>query len=261
MKLPLTPFMLTAIVFNANAEEFPALDKAMPMYRYIDHQTPLFDFDNDGCYPAGGISRKGKRNSGLKTSGALNGSCHDSGFLKISNTLHRYSCVGYNGAEYCGHFYALYFEKDQVSPWVDWIGHRHDWEHVAVWTKNGRVTHGSYSAHGDLNTKPLNELSRDGERIKFVYHKEGPLTHAFRFAFHNERAENHYGRWVTPPITSWFTLTGDGISNQEMRRRLNTFDYGSAHIPLKDGNFLKNLNDARPSGYPKFPQWSIEFSK
>lgn len=254
---PIASVMMTAVV---SAEEFPRLDEALPLYVNIQGQEPLFDFDTDGCYPASGISRNGKMNSGLKNSGALNGSCRDAGFLDISNTLHRYACIDSHGARYCGHFYALYFEKDQVSSGWDLFGHRHDWEHVAIWTKNGVITHASYSAHGQLNTKSATELSKEGSHIKFVYHKDGPSTHAFRFAKQGEVAENHYVRWVIPTITSWYQLSGDGISNQDMRTRLNTFDYGSAHVPLKDNNFQNNINSSKPIGFPDFTKESIDLS-
>jgi len=252
---------LAVVASSVNAAEFPRLDEALPANLTILGQEPVFDFDTDGCYPAAGISRSGEQNPGLKNSGALNGNCRDAGFLEISNTLHRYACIDSQGETYCGHFYSLYFEKDQVMAGWDWFGHRHDWEHVAVWTKNGAITHGSYSAHGDLTTKPVNELPMQGDHIKFVYHKDAGLTHAMRFAKPNETAENHYNYWVTPAITSWYQLSGDGLDNQAMRNKLNSFDYGSATIPLKDSNFATNLNRSRPSGYPEFTQASIESSK
>ncbi|MCC2525567.1 NPP1 family protein [Vibrio coralliilyticus] len=247
------------VVFGVKAAEFPRLDEALPLDIIILGQEPVFDFDTDGCYPASGINRGGGKNPGRSISGSLGGGCRDENFLNTSNTLHRYACMESQGESYCGHFYSLYFEKDQIS----WFfgGHRHDWEHVAVWTINGAITHGSYSAHGNLKTRALSQLPMQGDHIKFVYHKDGVLTHAFRFANSTELAENSYNYWVTPTITSWYQLTGEGISNQSMRNRLNSFDYGSATIPIKDSNFLLNLNDARPPGYPAFTQASIEASR
>ncbi|WGV98275.1 NPP1 family protein [Vibrio sp. YMD68] len=252
---------IISVAFDVNAEGFSRLAEALPSDITILGQEPVFDFDEDGCYPAAGVSRSGEQNSGLDNSGPLDKNCRDVGFLDTSNTLHRYACIESQGDSYCGHFYSLYFEKDQALRWLDGIGHRHDWEYVAVWTKNGAITHGSYSAHGNLTTKPLGQLPMQGDHIKFVYHKEGLLTHAFRFAKSTELAENYYRYWVTPTITSWYQLTGEGISNQSMRKRLNSFNYGSATIPLKDSNFRVNLNKARPSGYPAFTQASIEASR
>ncbi|MCW8331038.1 NPP1 family protein [Photobacterium sp. SDRW27] len=249
-----------AITPIAQASDFQKLDLAIPNNNIINNTEPVFDFDTDGCLPSAGISREGEQNSGLKNSGPITGDCRDDYFLDTSNTLHRYACTSSGGDEYCGHFYSLYFKKDQTMAGWDWFGHWHDWEYAAIWTKNGAVTHGSYSAHGDLNTKPASEIPFEGSHVKFVYHKEGGLTHALRFAKNNEIAENPYGRFVTPTITSWYELTGDFLSNLEMRNKLNSFDYGSATIPLKDSNFRTNLNKFKPSGYPTFTQESIEAS-
>lgn len=242
------------------AADYPRLDEALPSNGIINGLEPVFDFDTDGCLPSAGISRHGEQNPGLNNSGPITGECRDERFLDTSNTLHRYACMESLGDTYCGHFYSLYFEKDQTMEGWDWFGHRHDWEHVAIWTLNGEITHGSYSAHGDLNTKPRSELPMEGDQVKFVYHKDGGLTHAMRFAKPDEVAENSYGQFVTPAVISWYDLVGDGINNETMRNKLNSFDYGKATIPLKDSNFRTNLNTYKPSGYPEFTQESIETS-
>ena len=243
---------------SAIAQNFPALDEALPSNVDAQSIAPVFDFDGDGCLPSAGISRSGEQNDGLKTSGSLGGGCRHSQFLSYSNTLHRHACLESNGDTYCGHFYSLYFLKDQVIPYIG-FGHRHDWEFAAVFTKNGVVTHGTYSAHGDAFTKQASELPFEGGQLKIVYHKDGAGTHAMRFAkLPNEVAENPYGSFVTPPIVSWYRVTGGGLSNADMRLRLNNYNYGSATIPLKDSNFLSNLNEAKPSSYPAFTQASID---
>ncbi|WP_144395270.1 NPP1 family protein [Pleionea sediminis] len=236
---------------SAKAADFLSLDQAPA--EGVSDLAPVFDFDGDGCYPAAGISRLGEKNPGLNTSGSLGGGCRTSNFLEYSNTLHRRKCISdSNGVRYCGNFFAMYFEKDQVIPGYDPFGHRHDWEQVAVWTRNGIITHGSVSAHGDMETRAIGNLPRQGNHIKVVYHKDGVTTHAFRFAKSNESAENSYGHFVTPPIISWMFMKGDGVSNAELRNKLNTYNYGSATIPLKDSNFLTNLNRFKPSSYPHF---------
>jgi hypothetical protein len=168
-----------------------------------------------------------------------------------SNTVHRYACTESDGDTYCGHFYALYFEKDQILSGIE-SGHRHDWEYAAVWTMNGEVTHGSYSAHGDLTTASASDLYFEDGHLKIVYHKESVTTHAFRFAKYEEEAENPYGVFVTPPIISWYNFTGDGWNNLVMRTLLNNYDYGSANLPMSDGRFISNLNEFKPSEYPEF---------
>lgn len=251
--------LAAGLVASAQADFFGKLDQALPSKVNISANYPVFDFDTDGCLPSAGISREGKQNGGLKPTGTITGGCRASAFLESSNTLHRYACIVSGGDTYCGHFYALYFLKDQISALGG--GHRHDWEYAAIWTKNGVVTHGGYSAHGDLNNEDVSSLPMQDGHMKIVYHKDGALTHAMRFAKSGEVAENAYGTFVTPPIISWYEFKGDGVSNTQMRANLNSFDYGSAIIPMRDDNFLTNLNTYKPAGYPTFTQASVEASQ
>ena len=251
----LLTFMLINIV---QAADFAKLDEAIP-WAFVAELAPVFDFDGDGCLPSAGISRSGQRNPGLKPGGNITGECRSPNFLDTSNTLHRYACTSESGSTYCGHFYALYFEKDQVTHFLP-IGHRHDWEYAAIWTKNGAITHGSYSAHGELRTTTVSNLPFENGHMKVVYHKDerGGGTHALRFAKIDEKAENPYGRFVTPTLISWDVLYGDGLDNRTMRDKLNSFDYGDAIIPCKDSNFLDKLNRFKPPGYPTFSSiWQI----
>jgi hypothetical protein len=251
--------VLVACSGLAQADLFFSLDAAWPSTINISAHHPVFDFDGDGCLPSAGISRGGAQNGGLKPSGSITGGCRVTHFLDSSNTLHRHACIAAGGSTYCGHFYALYMLKDQATALGG--GHRHDWEYAAVWTVDGAVTHGGYSAHGKLINQPVANLPMQAGHLKIVYHKDGVLTHAMRFAKPDEVAENPYGQFVTPPIVSWYELVGDGISNEAMRAKLNTFNYGSATIPLRDSNFLSNLNTYKPAGYPAFTQASVDASR
>ncbi|HEY1137846.1 MAG TPA: NPP1 family protein [Xanthomonadaceae bacterium] len=250
---------LACCASTATASDFPRLDQALPSGANIDAIHPVFDFDGDGCLPSAGISRYGEQNGGLATSGSITGGCRRSDFMAYSNTLHRYACIDSGGSRYCGHFFALYMLKDQVTALGG--GHRHDWEHAAVWTRNGVVTHAGYSAHGKLYNAAASSLPMQNGHVKIVYHKDGVGTHALRFASANEVAENPYGQFVLPVLTSWHTLRGASLDNAAMRSRLNSYNYGSATIPMKDSNFLGNLNTYRPSGYPAFTQASIDASR
>ncbi len=233
------------------AHDFEALDWAAPREGSVESIAPIFDFDGDGCLPSAGISRSGQQNGGLKPSGSLGGGCRPSDFLRTSNTMHRSACVTEQGVVFCGHFFALYFLKDQILKGVQ-SGHRHDWEHAAIWTRNGIVTHGSASAHGKLLTLSAAEIPFENGHMKIVYHKDGIGTHALRFASRDEQAENPYGRFVLPNLASWYEMTGDTIDNAGLRDRLSSFDYGSANFPLKDSSFFSGLNNFRPSDYPAF---------
>ncbi len=255
-----TLFFLTLFSSSVFAHQFPSLDEALPNFTDITSIAPVFDFDGDGCFPAAGISRDGAENGGLKPSGSLGGSCRPNNFLEYSNTLHRHACKQYAGANYCGHFYALYFEKDQIFSGIE-SGHRHDWEFAGVWTVDGTVTHASYSYHRDIVTVDESAVPKNPQgQLKFVYHKEGLLTHAIRLAKNNEIAENPYGVFVTPTIASWYELYGDHLDNSDMRALLNLYDYGSANLPIGDAYFLNKLNQSKPSGFPVFSQTDIEAS-
>jgi hypothetical protein len=245
-------FMLIDIV---QAADFEKLDEAI-LWDFIAKLAPVFDFDGNGCLPSAGISRSGQQNGGLRVGFGtpITGDCRSPNFLDTSNTLHRYTCASESGSIYCGHFYALYFEKDQANGFG--FGHRHDWEYAAIWTKNGEITHGSASAHGKLITRARSDLPFDENgHMKVVYHKDEGFdaggTHALRFANIDERAENPYG-FVTPTLISWDVLYGDGLDNRAMTVRLNNFNYGDAVIPCKDSNFLGELNEWKPTDYPTF---------
>ncbi|MCF6777046.1 NPP1 family protein [Thiotrichales bacterium 19X7-9] len=241
------------------SDDFMKLDEALPndMYDQIQSIAPVFDFDTDGCLPSAGISKEGKQNSGIYPSvgDSLGKDCRMNNFLDTSNTLHRYVCISNHSDQYCAHFFALYFKKDQIINDIGG-GHRHDWEYAAVWTKNDQVTHGSYSAHGELITREISQIPTINNHIMIVYHKEGALTHAMRFAKTNETnetAENPYGRFITPTIVSWYQIHGDDQhDNKTMRHLLNTFNYDHAVIPMRDDNFLANVNQFKPESYPIF---------
>ena len=73
-----------------------------------------------------------------------------------------------------------------------------------------------------------------------------------RFAATDEKAENPYGRFVTPSLASWYSLVGVGVNNVTMRSKLNGFEYKDAILPIKDSNFFRNLNKYKPGDYPIF---------
>lgn len=245
--------------FSAHADNFTALAQAYPVSVDISSLYPVFDFDTDGCLPSAGISPTGAQNGGLSPSGSITGGCRSNTFLVTSNTLHRYACMTSGSNTYCGHFFSLYFLKDQTTSLGG--GHRHDWEYAAVWTTNGVITHGGYSAHGDLSNSAAADIPFENGHLKIVYHKDGSSTHAMRFAKSDETAENPYGVFVTPTIISWYSMTGDNVNNATLRSNLNSYDYGSAVVPMKDSTFLDNLNTYKPSGYPTFTESSVDNSQ
>ncbi|KAF3352666.1 hypothetical protein VdG1_08832 [Verticillium dahliae VDG1] len=126
---------------------------------------PALDYDTDSCYNTVAISPSGQLNAGQdenKPAGEILGWCRKEVHLQQTNIYVRSRCN--NG--WCVHMYDYYFEAD-----FGWGAHRHDWEHIAVWVQHGQ--------------------------LKFVvYHKDGALTHAFRWANDgDEPPENHWKSW------------------------------------------------------------------
>lgn len=200
---------------------------------------PAFDYDEDGCYPTPAVGPDGTVAEGLKTTGAVNGNCHDESDLDNTNSYARSKCDG----DWCAHMYALYFEKDQGHDGPSAIGHRHDLEHVVVWVdqRTGTAEHVSASAHGEYATRPRGDLAWQDDHPKIVYHKDGGGTHAFRFAGADEQPENHQGSWQYPALVEW-----EDFPN-ETREALVGADFGSATLALADDEFASDLVEAKPA--------------
>ncbi|MEU6841569.1 NPP1 family protein [Streptomyces sp. NPDC046716] len=202
---------------------------------------PAFDYDTDGCYPTPAIGADGTLNGGLNPSGALNGQCRDAEDLANTNGYARAKCN--NG--WCAVMYGLYFEKDQAVPGSGLGGHRHDWEHVVVWVKDGTAQYVATSAHGDFVVHTRDQIRWDGTHPKIVYHKDGIGTHCFRAAtVGDEPPENHRGTWQYPTLVGW-----NGYP-PGLRDALSAHDFGSATFGLKDASFASHLAAALPDGVP-----------
>ncbi|WP_232838154.1 NPP1 family protein [Streptomyces geranii] len=214
---------------------------------------PLFDYDSNSCFPVAAIDRNGTLNGGLDDSGPVTGQCRTN-HLGKANTYSRVKCN--NG--WCAILYTLYFEKDMSCAGCTPTSHRHDWESVVVWVKQGEdfPRHVSVSAHGQYTTKGYGEVERDGKRVKAVYHKEGGSTHSMRFAKSGERPEAWGdGGWDHPGLVSWnsFPAGNNGVNLQD---RLNNSSWGDANIPLKDSRYPVELERALPYGVPFNPRGS-----
>ncbi|MYR95894.1 MULTISPECIES: NPP1 family protein [unclassified Streptomyces] len=218
---------------------------------YEQSFSPAFDYDGDGCYATPAIGPDGTLAPGLKTTGAINGSCRDKWDLDNSQTYARSKCN--NG--WCAIVYASYFEKDQAVHGSGLGGHRHDFEHVVSWVNQAanQVDYVSTTQHSTVKTYPRSQVRFDGSHPKVVYHKDGPSTHFFRLANNNdEPPENHYGNWRYPPIVDW-----NGFPTTALRDKLMNADFGSATIKVtdKDDRFRNLLNNSKPGGIP-FDPWA-----
>ncbi|MFF6784957.1 NPP1 family protein [Streptomyces sp. NPDC012510] len=205
---------------------------------------PRFDYDSDSCFPAAAVDASGRLNGGLNPSGSLTGMCR-SNHLGKANTYAQSKCQ--HG--WCAYVYALYFEKDQCDPTsITECGHRHDWESVVVFQKQGeeRPRYLAASRHGGYSTHPINEVPMDGNHVKIVYHKDGPSTHAFRFAKWGERPVAWgTGKWDTPALVTMENMA------KTPRDALWNSKWGLANFPLTN-NLVSNINKARPAAVPAF---------
>lgn len=131
---------------------------------------------------------------------------------------------------------------------------------MILWTVDGKWVYASceMKTYGD-NEIPLN---KDG-RPKFVYHQPyWSGYHFLRKAKEDEAAENEAGSFVTPPIVSWFTMKGDGVSNKRLRDTLTKAEYPvQSPFPFNDTVFLDDLNSLKPRVFPNFTQASLDNSQ
>lgn len=213
-------------------------DPASPADRALQ---PLTDYDQDGCYPARAMTASGVMNPGLPLTGGLATGCRSATDLTRVDSYARTVC----GGGWCARMYAYYFEKDQIIPYVGG-GHRHDIEHVIIWSEDtveARPRYVSVSQHGDYDTRAVRHVRMAGTQAKVVYHKDFILTHAFRFATAaDEPPENHAGVWQAPPLVNVDRL------DPLLRSRLFTHDFGRAKFDFTDERFLPVLRANRPPG-------------
>ena len=223
-----------------------------------------FDYLRDGCLPSAGVSIDGTPNPGIKLGGTTDGHCAWKNQLAYSNTYYRGKCVVWSPAgeprnkTYCAHMYAQYFVKDQTgNGCITGIGcgHTNDWEFGMVWTTDDVLTHASISVHGDVETKKIDNVVRDGNSVRMVCRKKAS-THTMTFAEPGEKPVNPSCSWFTPPIVTWDRMHGDGqADNSYLKGVLNTHNYGKAIVPFNDKTFVKNIRKGLPKSYPPADRW------
>ena len=105
---------------------------------------PVFAFTDGTCLPASTFNSEGELGGGLKASGKMDGEClgYDAANIYVQTAQ-----VG----EQKVYLYALYYPKDGSMP-NSVGGHRHDWEHVLIWTKDGVASDVTFSQHSGWYT-------------------------------------------------------------------------------------------------------------
>ncbi|KFA67843.1 hypothetical protein S40285_09036 [Stachybotrys chlorohalonatus IBT 40285] len=203
---------------------------------------PVIDFDNSACYNTAAITSDGHCNDGLEIG---HGNCRQMDRLYNSNTYVREKCTD-DG--WCFYLYGYYFEKDEGGALAH--GHKHDWEHLAVWTLHNEAKYLAWSAHGNYKVNKPDTVEWQGQNPKFVVERDMATTHAFRRAEGNEPAENASGGWYRSPLVSVERM------DRALKERMLTHNWGSAHPDLTDERFekayqstwelAKDLDNVRP---------------
>lgn len=264
-KLTLAGLAAVSLAALISASEFPSLDAlappdnstsvnlddyvhslaitpptALPQSATTDdlRWQPALDFDKDGCYNVPAIDAGGTVAQGLPHSWVgLESDCRDASDLDNNNVYSRRRC----NSGWCAYLYDYYFEKDVAVPYFQDPGHTHDWEHIAVWVRDGRAEFVGASQHGGFEVKKASDVRWDGEHPKMVYHKDGWSTHCFRFAnVDDDDIENHKGVWFRGALVSY-----DGYP-EGVRDILEAHDFGAANFALKDASFPGSLERALP---------------
>ncbi|TYZ68441.1 hypothetical protein PybrP1_008936 [[Pythium] brassicae (nom. inval.)] len=183
---------------------------------------------SSGCHPYPAVDAAGNTSGGLKPSGSQSAGCKGSGH----GTQVYGRAVAYKGK--WAIMYSWYFPKD--SPFTQ-LGHRHDWEHVVVWidnpdAANPKLLGVSPSAHsGYSKYAPPKAGTVAGTSVKVDYKSKGVVNHAL---------DSTSTAGEQQPLIMWDQLT------PAARTALENAKFGSANVPMKDGNFMAKLDKANP---------------
>ena len=167
-------------------------------------------------FPA--VDAQGNTGGGLNPSGGRNSGCSSS-----TGQIYVRSAV-YNGE--CAVMYSWYFPKDQV---ID--GHRHDWESAVVWlsscSASATIRAVSYSTHSTYGKTTAPQLN--GSAAKLRYYTDG-------FTNHQLGTTSVVGG--KQPLIDW------NLMPAAARTALTNTSFGDGNVPMKDANFVNNLNKA-----------------
>ncbi|KAI0123844.1 necrosis inducing protein [Xylariales sp. AK1849] len=189
---------------------------------------PALDYGIDGCYNVAAIGPNGRLSQGLAITGneSPGADCHDENDLDNQNVYSRQRC----NLNWCVYMYDYYFEKYQAY-------HRSS----QVIPKTGNTSPCGFRT--TRQTKEVNWL--EGTHQQVVYHKDGLLTHAFRFAEGCDlgRIQNDKGVYWRGKLVSYL-----GFPSGELRDKMMGHDWGQAHIAINDAAFKSHIVKSLPDG-------------
>ena len=185
----------------------------------------------NGCQPYAAVQDDGSYSAGIKATGSETGACMGNG---SGQTIVRSRC---EDSGICAYMYALYFPKDQgmvAGVATPGVGHRHEWENVVVWVRDGAVAAVSFSQHHGYEIKPVDQVTMRGSAVSVQYGTGGDTTHSFR-----------PGSGGGSPMPSSVSL--ESITSAA-RSTFNVPDtWGEIDFPERNDNFATKLAKARPA--------------
>ena len=200
---------------------------------------PVFVFTHGTCLPAASFNSEGELGGGLKAAGKMDGKCL--GYDAANIYTHSVE-IG----EQVVHIYALYYPKDGSTP-NSVGGHRHDWEHVLVWTTAGIATDLTFSQHSGWYTLSRDHIRwEDSHPVVYVgkakhgmYHSPnngpGGITEGLCY-FCDTRSEPGL-RWLAPHRL----LAFDSLTSRQ-QELLQSEIWGSANSPFRPDLFPTRPN-------------------
>ena len=177
-----------------------------------------------GCKPFAAVDNNGNYNAGLKDSGGHNSKCSSS---STGQAYARSKCKD----GFCGYMYVYYMPKDNGVPFPS-LGHRHDFEEVVVWTKNGNIIGAAFSAHGDYRYHTNPHMS-DG-RVNVAYDIDG-VTHSMAKIKDSDKNKG----------TVWPVATWNKMPSKAKQAFNDTSNFSPSVFPARNDNFIDKLNEAR----------------
>jgi Necrosis inducing protein (NPP1) len=193
---------------------------------------PLLQIEN-GCAPYSAVQDDGSYSGGLNNSGGEDAGCKGNG---TGQAIVRSQC---DAAGLCAHMYALYFPKDQGMAGgvaIQGVGHRHEYENVVVWVKNGSMAAVSFSHHSGYDVRKPEEVTMVGTSVIAKYGRQAIGTHSF------EPGDGGGGGEPFPAPVSF-----DSVTKAAHDTLNDPSTFGGIDFPERDDIFATKLGEAHPS--------------
>lgn len=219
-----------------------------------------------GCQPYPVINHVGEISGGLKPTGTRTRGCSDKtkrqvqirtacfveGQTDIAYGSGNFFIGDLGSGEMCAVMYSYYFAKD-VGAIFGIGGHRHDWESVVVWIRDGQKVVGvSYSGHGQFQKLRGDDADRINSHPKVDYTYRNGVTE-FTHSMREGTGDNSF--YVTGlKVNSWSAMA---LYRPNLLSALEEHDFGNAIYPQENTRFAIELNRAWNAAWKDYEgvQW------